>query len=113
MTTRSSVLLGNPMDRGDWQAAVHGSSNSWTLLKGLSTHARRHTYMHTHIHIRAYRCIEAHVCPYTCTWKMHVFICTHVHVCVCVCVYIHMCVIHTYITYFRTTTDILAMADSH
>lgn len=40
--------------------------------------------------------------------KTHVLICTHVRV----CVYIHMCA-HTHITYFRTTTDTLAMADSH
>ena len=25
--------LENPMDRGDWQAAVHGVTESWTLLQ--------------------------------------------------------------------------------
>ena len=29
----------NPMDRGAWQATVHGVSNSWTQLNVLSTHA--------------------------------------------------------------------------
>ena len=24
--------LGNPMDKGAWQTAVHGSQNSWTQL---------------------------------------------------------------------------------
>ena len=30
--------LGNPIDRGAWQATVHGVANSWTRLKRLSTH---------------------------------------------------------------------------
>ena len=30
MTTSSSILAGNPMDRGAWQAAVHGVSKSQT-----------------------------------------------------------------------------------
>ena len=25
--------LGNPMDRGAWQATVHGATKSWTQLK--------------------------------------------------------------------------------
>ena len=32
--------LENPMDRGAWQAAVHGVSKSWLQLKWLSMHAR-------------------------------------------------------------------------
>ena len=31
--------LENPMDRGAWQATVHGVAKSWTQLKQLSTHA--------------------------------------------------------------------------
>ena len=31
--------LENPMDRGAWQATVHGVAKSWTRLKQLSTHA--------------------------------------------------------------------------
>ena len=31
--------LENPMDRGAWQAAVHGVVKSWTQLKQLSMHA--------------------------------------------------------------------------
>ena len=30
--------LENSMDRGGWQAAVHGVTHSWTRLKRLSTH---------------------------------------------------------------------------
>ena len=30
--------LENPMDRGAWRAAFHGSAQSWTPLKQLSTH---------------------------------------------------------------------------
>ena len=31
--------LENPMDRGDWQAAVHRVTQSWAWLKQLNTHA--------------------------------------------------------------------------
>ena len=30
--------LGNPMERGAWQATVHGGAKSQTRLKRLSTH---------------------------------------------------------------------------
>ena len=31
----------NPMDRGAWQAMVHGVTKSWTQLDGLSTHIHK------------------------------------------------------------------------
>ena len=31
--------LENPVDRGDWWAAIHGVAQSWTQLKRLSVHA--------------------------------------------------------------------------
>ena len=34
--------LENPMDRGAWQATVHGVAKSQTRLKQLSMHAQRH-----------------------------------------------------------------------
>ena len=34
--------LENPMDRGAWQATVHGVAKSQTQLKRLSTHASTH-----------------------------------------------------------------------
>ena len=37
--TFQNSCLENPMDRGDWQATVHGVTKSWTRLKQLSTHA--------------------------------------------------------------------------
>ena len=40
MATHSSVLAwGNPMDRRDWWATVHGDAKSQTRLKRLSMHA--------------------------------------------------------------------------
>ena len=40
MATHSSTLAWRiPMDRGAWQATVHGVSKSWTRLKQVSTHA--------------------------------------------------------------------------
>ena len=32
VATRSSILQENPMDRGAWQATVHGVTKSWTQL---------------------------------------------------------------------------------
>ena len=38
MGTHSSILAWRiPMDRGAWQATVHGVTKSWTRLKRLST----------------------------------------------------------------------------
>ena len=37
--------LENPVDRGAWQAAVHGVTKSWTQLKQLTL---THTHTHTH-----------------------------------------------------------------
>ena len=36
--------LENPMERGAWQATVHGVTKSWTQLKQLSMHALLITY---------------------------------------------------------------------
>ena len=36
--------LGNPMDRGAWQAMVHRISKSWTRLKWRSMHTHTHTF---------------------------------------------------------------------
>ena len=36
MATHSCILVENPMDRGAWQATVHGFAKSWTRLKRLS-----------------------------------------------------------------------------
>ena len=42
----------NPMDRGAWQATVHGVTKNWTWL---SNRARVHTHTHTHTHTSEYR----------------------------------------------------------
>ena len=47
--------LGNPMDRETWQAVVHRVTNSWTLLKLLSTHARSFLYGSTLTSIHDHR----------------------------------------------------------
>ena len=40
MATHSSILAWRiPLDRGVWQATVHGVTKSWTRLKRLTTHA--------------------------------------------------------------------------
>ena len=38
--------LENPMDRGAWEASVHGVAKNWTQLKRLSTHAQALLYAH-------------------------------------------------------------------
>ena len=35
--------LGNPMDRGAWQAIVHGVAKSWTLPEYFLAHTHAHT----------------------------------------------------------------------
>ena len=46
--TDSSILAWRiSMDRGAWQATVHGVTNSWTRLKRLSTHSLRKAGMLT------------------------------------------------------------------
>ena len=37
--------LENLMDRGAWQAIVHGVTKTWTWLKWLSTHTHGHIYV--------------------------------------------------------------------
>ena len=38
------------MDRGAWQAIVHGVTKSWTQLS-MHMHMHTHTHTHTHTHI--------------------------------------------------------------
>ena len=50
-----STCLENPMDRGAWQAMVHGVAEIWTLLKWLSMPTNISTlsqiYTHVFIHV--------------------------------------------------------------
>ena len=41
--------LENPMDRGAWQATVHGVAKSWTQLSDQHTHKKHIYYTYTHI----------------------------------------------------------------
>ena len=40
----------NSMNRGAWQATVHGVSKKWTQL-GIHTHTHTHTHTQTHYHL--------------------------------------------------------------
>ena len=40
MATPTSVLASIPMDRGAWQVAAHGVTQSWTRLKQLGTYIK-------------------------------------------------------------------------
>ena len=42
--------LENPMDRGAWQATIHGVSKSWTRLKQLSKHVCIHSILNNILH---------------------------------------------------------------
>ena len=50
--------LENPMDGGDWQAAVHGTSKSWTPL---TIHTHTHTHIHTHTHTHTHTYTHTHI----------------------------------------------------
>ena len=43
--------LENPMDRGAWQATVHGVTKSWTQLNQLGMHTCICIYTHTQIYL--------------------------------------------------------------
>ena len=62
--------LENPMDRGAWQATVHGVTKSWTWLKQLSMQA----HMHVNPNLSVY---PTHLfpswCPYVCLFSMTLF----------------------------------------
>ena len=42
--------LENPMDRGAWQATLHGVAKEFDTTEQLSACARTHTHTHTHTH---------------------------------------------------------------
>ena len=46
---RPNILAGNPMDRGAWQATIHGVPRSQVWLRDWA-HTCTHTYMHTDTH---------------------------------------------------------------
>ena len=47
MATHSSILAWKiPMDRGAWQATVHGVTNSWTRLSDTAQHSTNVIYKH-------------------------------------------------------------------
>ena len=53
----------NSMNRGAWQATVHGVSKRWTEL-GIHTHTHTHTHTLTHITIWVYvSCLSSLCCP--------------------------------------------------
>ena len=106
--------LENSMDRGAWQAIIHGVAKSQTWLSDLQyTHAHTHTHAHacthTHTHTYIYIYIHTHMCTYQKRWKIidveYVFTeCCWIReclwsVCVYVCVWVHMC-LSTYIHFF-------------
>ena len=55
---RSNILVENPMDRGAWQATVHGVAKSWARLKQPSTDACMHPSQ------RLACCLEESECPH-------------------------------------------------
>ena len=62
------------MDRGAWQATVHGVAKSWTRLRDF-THTQTHT--HTHTHTQAQQSTESIInvkqCTFTFYIKVHVY----------------------------------------
>ena len=69
MATHSSILAWkNPMDRGAWQAAVHGVTKSWTGLSNWS---------HTHTHTVDLQCYVSFFC--TAKWLSYTYIHRHTY----------------------------------
>ena len=73
------------MDRGTWQATVHGLRLSIWARMHARTHTCTHAYPHTpHIHVHMYPHPHAHTC--TCMYPTHPHACTHT----CTHMYPHM-----------------------
>ena len=70
--------LENPMDRGAWQATVHGVAKSRTWLSDWS-------------------CTHASVCM-----CVHGYNCTYIYICICIYVYTYAIFIHTHVYYIYT-----------
>ena len=84
MATCSSILAWkNPMDRGAWQAIVHGVAKSRTRLI-MDMHTHTHTHTRTQTHTRAHACTGAHACTdtHTCA-RTHAHMHTHMHTHAC------------------------------
>ena len=62
--------LENLMDRGSWQATVHGVTESQTLLKWLSVHAYIHIYVYLHKHIHTYIYTYINTLLYICIFTL-------------------------------------------
>ena len=59
--------LENPMDRGAWQAIVHGVAKSWTRLKQLSRHMHVCVCVYAHTYdTHTYICLSHIVYPFIC-----------------------------------------------
>ena len=56
--THSSILAWRiPMDRGAWEATVHGVTKSWTQLSAFHFHFHTHKKIHTHTCTNTYACL--------------------------------------------------------
>ena len=69
--------LENSIDRGTWQATVHGVIKSPTRLTTIYTHI--YTYIHIYIHVYIYIYTYIHKCIYIHIY-MHIYIYTHTYV---------------------------------
>ena len=83
METHSRSCLQNSMDRGTWQALVHGLTKSRAWLS-----ANADTYIHIYIYIS--NLIKEH---------------THTYMCVCACICVRVCV-------FSAAHSCLTLCDS-
>ena len=58
--------LRDSIDRGAWQATVHGVTKSWTQLSD---------NMHTHTHTHIYMCVCVYICVYIYEWTFRLLPC--------------------------------------
>ena len=85
--------LGNPMDRGAWQATVCQVTKSWTQLKWLSTHAKtlkKRWYLNW-VFKKIFFIEVLLICViFRCTAKLVHYMYTHIGI--FVCIYIYVCI---------------------
>ena len=91
--------LENSMDRGAWQAIIHGVAKSQTRLSDFQythTHTHTHIYIYTHMHTyqKRWKIIDVEYVFTECFWIRECLwsVCVYVSVCeyTCVCIYIYI-----------------------
>ena len=77
--------LENSIDRGVWQAAVHGVAKSWTWLECTHTHTHTHTHSKQRLSIFTRKWVNTHIRTRICLFFFKTFCKTGTRLYVSIC----------------------------